>query len=472
MNWPFSHQVILPDDDRMEAYRSDIVLQGNPDAVYRLRDTQDIQELFKFAFAERIPLTFAGSQTSLTGSSVAESGILFSTEQQQKILELHKEQGSSWVKCEPGKNLFELKQTLKEEGLFYPPDPTSQKDASLGGTIATNATGEDSYFFGSTRLFVRSLELILPNGSILNLERRNKSRLNKNKNLGGYDYLGEELDYFIGSEGTLGFISKITLDLLDQEPEYFSALVFFPKNELLFRCLSALHHSEKLSARCIELIDHYSLKLWTEKKSLFEIPQEACSALYIKIFHEKSREEKIQALFDLLLEVHQGGKNLVDACLFIDDENKKSTLRDLRHLIPATINEKSRRYLSEGGGKLGTDWWVPIEKIADAHKQAVQESEDLGLEFCSFGHIGNGHPHFDYVAKNALEKQKAYEMIERQCVRAVQWGGGVAGEHGIGKVKRQLLKIQYTQDQIQKMLKIKHHYDSHGLFGRGNLFYP
>jgi len=145
-------------------------------------------------------------------------------------------------------------------------------------------------------------------------------------------------------------------------------------------------------------------------------------------------------------------------------------LRALRHRIPSAINEALQPYRSQGGVKMGTDWWVPYRKLPNFMDRWDAAITKLGLRTFAFGHVGNGHPHVNFLCCNGDETSRARAIIVDMCRDAVAEGGGVAGEHGLGKLKRDLLPIQWPAETLSRMQNVKRAWDPEGILGRGNMF--
>ncbi len=470
---PFYDKMILANDERIVSFQSDIAMRGAPDAVFLPEKIGDLKEVLQYCHREKLPITFCGNQTSMTGSSVAENGVLISTSKLNKLLDIDKKTGTATA--QPGMLLSDFQESLWQNGFFYPPDPTSRQEASLGATVATNATGEDSLQYGSTRCHIHSLKILLATGEEIILAREPEDRPDKGKNRAGYYLKGSPIDLFIGSEGTLGIFTEITVDLIRNPSNHFAAMAFFPSLASALHSVTKIMSSQyPLEPRCLELMDEECLNILRLRQDCFFIPFNAKAALYFKQEYrsETERETQLNQWLEKLTEFlkNDSAHHLLDATIVATDQNKKVFFRKLRHSIPATMIERANQYTREEGGKIGTDWWVPINNLEKAILTAVKENEDCQLSYCVFGHIGNGHPHFEYIAKNAEEKDKIRQLVLNQCKRAVSWGGGVAGEHGIGKIKKNLLHIQYSPHVIDQMISRKKFFDPHWILGRNTLF--
>jgi len=210
------HKNLISDPKTRAQYARDPVYQGSPDSVFRGTDLQSTSEILNFANQNKTPVTFCGSQTAMTGSGVADSGIALTLNPMAKILDMgtDPQTGEGFAICEPGILLGDLKIQVWDAGFFYPPDPTSFKEATLGGTVATNATGSDTYKYGPTRLYVQELNILTADGTAQTLTRKLPMPLAPAKNKAGYFLAGEDIDHHIGSEGTLGLITQIKIKLL------------------------------------------------------------------------------------------------------------------------------------------------------------------------------------------------------------------------------------------------------------------
>ena len=176
-NLPISTPLIFKGNPEIERYSQDTMMQATPDAVLRARDTQEIREVLQYCNTEKIPVTFCGSQTSMTGASVTGEGLLVSTEKLEKILDVGQIRGKAYATAEPGVIISDLKRAAAHEGWFYPPAPTSQDNARLGATVSTNATGEDSLQYGTTRKYIREIKMWLADGTEKVFSRNSRKSL-------------------------------------------------------------------------------------------------------------------------------------------------------------------------------------------------------------------------------------------------------------------------------------------------------
>lgn len=463
--------LVTRDETVLAGYGSDALFQARPQALARPKSTEEIQRLLAYCNAHGFGVTACGNQTSLTGASVCDQSLLLSMENLSKrwrCREDPQKPGRWLVDAGPAIVLSELQDALAERGFFYPPDPTSRCEILLGSTLATNASGEDSYKYGATRRWVRGITYVRADGTIARAERAPHEEGSSEKGTCGYPIRGSRVDLLIGSEGTLGIITEVTLEVLPFLPKYFALLFFLPSEEEALRQVKRLHESEAFDLRCLEYMDAAALAILAEKG--VEVPEAAGAMLYIKQEFDVDEDEKM-ALWTDYLETLYGAlhcENLMDHALFAGDAATRQRLRGWRHFIPATINERAARLGDLGGGKVGTDWFVPVGRLEEMFARVRRDQGSM--EWVVFGHIGNGHPHFNFIARDAAEYRKARELLLEHCRLAVSLGGGVSGEHGLGKLKAHLLGYQYGETEIQAMLAVKRELDPKGILAPGNIF--
>lgn len=462
--------LILQDDPRIEHYREDTMYRGNPEAVVRVRDKQELKEVLRCCFKKKIPATFCASQTSMTGSSVADEGIVISLEKLKHTLELDSFRNESVVTSSPGVITADLQAFAEAEKKYYPVSPTSRNECTIGANIATNATGEDTFKYGTTRQYVRRLKVFLADGSEKIFEREEKEKINPEKNKAGYlTNWKNPIDLFIGSEGTLGVITELSLAVLPEAAPYFAMMIPFTSNEAALKCVLEIVSRETFQPKALEMIDSFAFQVMKTHSQFPQMNEAANSLLYVKQEYETENEKQRwqEKWFSLL---QNNSTCLASEIVFADTEKQFEAFRHFRHHIPLTINERARVFWPDGGGKVGSDWWVPLPKLLPMMDFFYTSMAEAKLPFMAYAHLGNGHPHTNIFCKNAEEKKRARDILKKACKKAVEFGGGVAGEHGIGKVQRELLSLQHSHKVIEKMKQWKKEYDPYNLLGRGNIF--
>ncbi len=468
--------------------------KGYCDAVVYPENTNDVISILKRANAEKFKVTVCGNRTGLSGGSVPTGGIVLSTEKMNRILEINEEEKFAIV--EPGVLLSDFLKELKPKKLYYPPDPT-ELNCFLGGTVATNASGSKTFKYGPTRDFVIGIEIVLPTGDLLVLERgkyfaqRKKiSLFTENelkveltipslkslptKNTAGYFCREgmDAIDLFIGSEGTLGILTKLSLRLLPAPQKVLSAVIFFISEidglNFIEESRNESYNSRKnkldlsIDALALEYFDKYALNFLRD--DFPNIPKHANSAVW---FEQEVNEESSNQITDLwisLIERHTGDLNHSWIAM---NEKDKSQFVEFRHRISTKVNEfiSSRNFR-----KLGTDFAVPDKELKNFYFQIKNDVSNAGLDYVIYGHFGNSHIHLNMLPKNPMEFELAKNLYNAMCISAIKSGGTFAAEHGVGKNKKELLYKMYDEKVIDEMWRIKQTLDPNLILGNGNIF--
>ncbi len=483
----------LPDE--IENFLSDASnTKGYCDAVYYPETNDDIIEILKRANKEKIYVTVSGNHTGLTGAGVPRGGIVISTERLNKILKINTDEG--FALTQPGVILADFLKEIKAKNFLYPPDPT-EDNCFLGGTVATNASGAKTFKYGPTRNYIEELEIILPDCEILNLKRgvqkaegfnlKLKTESGKiiylelpdlempaTKNASGYFCKKnmDAIDLFIGSEGTLGIITKIKFKIIPAPENLLSCVVFFDdeKNALGFlskaRKLSYLsgeiRQSNTIDALALEFFDEGALKFLS--KDFPQVPADAQSAIWFEQEIKNENEDILLQQWVNLITEFNGNE---DNAWFALTEKDRKNIKEFRHAISWKINE----YMSgKGFTKLGTDVAVPVDKFEEIYFYAKKEVADAGLKFVIYGHFGDAHIHLNILPETEEQFELGKKLYSEICSRAIKSGGTVSAEHGIGKNKTNYLLEMYGEENIKKMAAIKKKLDPNLIFGMGNIF--
>ena len=287
---------LITDQDIIKGFCTDSSnYPGHAEALVRPKSVSEVVEIVKEANSKKIPLTTIGNRSSLTGSAAAPGGWILDTSQMTKIFEINPKEKIAIA--EPGMMLSDFKKTILEQGVFYAPDPTSETQCCFGGSIATNASGSRTFKYGSTRKYVRALEVVLASGEILNIRRPEIE-----KNTFGYLPFQNMVDIFVGSEGTLGVITKIEIELLEKPENFFGGMVFFKTlSDALDFVINVrkglINQTHTVTPRAVELFDHLGLDI-IKPDSPFKIPALAQAAIF---FEQEYRGEEFESFLSLLL---------------------------------------------------------------------------------------------------------------------------------------------------------------------------
>lgn len=487
--------IIKTSSDEIQNYLSDASnLKGNCDAVYFPETETDVISILKEANEKKVKVTISGNGTGLTGARVPQDGIVISTEKMNHIIEINEKEKTATV--EPGVILADFQKLVNEKKLMYPPDPT-ERNCFIGGTVATNASGEKTFKYGPTRSYVLELNIVLANGDLLKLKRgrifatdyslnfktENGSeyvvhlpeyKMPITKNTSGYFAKKnmDAIDLFIGSEGTLGVITKINLQLVDLPEKILSCIIFFSKESdalnFIKRARSISYETRKtnsadsLDALALEFFDKHTLNFLL--KDYTNIPNDSEAAVWFEQEVNSQNEEMLFEEWMKLISKFNGDEESAWFA-FSDSDNKK--IQEFRHTISWKISE----YISQNNlKKLGTDVAVPDEKFEELYYFSKDEVEKEKLPYVVYGHFGNSHIHLNMLPKEDKEYEKGKEVYKKICKKAVELGGTISAEHGIGKLKTEYLVLMYGEENIRKMIEVKKVLDPNLILGVGNIF--
>lgn len=441
-----------------DAYEADASgLHLVPDLVARPESVDDVIEVVRKAASDRTPITCAGAQTSTTGASITDKGILLSLLSLDRISP--PDEKARTINVEPGALVGEIKRTAAAAGLLFAPDPTSEEESTIGGAIACNASGARTFKYGATRRHVRALKVVMASGELIEFRRPDLE-----KNTVGYAFAHDPIDWFIGSEGTLGIVVEAELSLLPLPHHVVGLAVLFRAEHDALNFVIAARESSQLSARCIEYFDGPAIEIARSVSAGF-IPPDATGMVYVEEEISDDLDSTLVRWIELIETIGADFEPLV-----FDGEARLREARRIRHSIPTTMNERGNSFRNSGGRKVSTDWAVPYRKLPEAIETARSLVSRAGIdEPVIYGHAGNGHPHQNFVARDARELAGIEAVVEETLRRVLALGGTVAAEHGIGKIKRKWLPLQMNALQISMMTAVKSELDPLGLLAPGNI---
>ena len=419
-----------------------------PEAVLLAQNTDEISAVLRYCCQKGIAVTPRGAGTGLCGGCVAvRGGIVLSTERMKRVLEVDEKNMTATV--EPGVLLMEFPKALEGTGLFYPPDP-GEKTATMGGNAMTNAGGMRAVRYGVTRDYVLGMEVVLSSGEILTLGGKNV------KTSSGYSLI----DLLVGSEGTLGILTKLTVKLIPEPKANISLLIPFDD---LDTCIGAV--PAVLGCGCeptaVEFMEREVIAC-AETYLGKQFPDASADA-YLLVRLDGASVEALRPAMDRLtdLALSIGARDV----LLADTDERKESIWNARGAFLEAI-KNSTTVMDE------CDVVVPRERIADFVRQSGQIGREAGVRICSFGHAGDGNLHI-YVCKDAMEDQawaKALEQVmDRLYAAARNLGGEVSGEHGIGHAKREFLRESLGETQMALMRGIKSVFDPAGILNPGKV---
>jgi len=483
---------------------------GSAERLVFAKTEADIAAVLSECAASATPVTVSAARTGIVGGAVPFGGVVLSTEAMKTVGEVtgSGDGAEAAVTVGPGVTIDELAERLAGTGYFYPPDPT-ERTATIGATVATNASGARTYAYGPTREFVRAARVVLACGEVLALSRGGGPRFDADgrlevelasgevvelalpgyeqpevKNVAGY-YVRpgmELLDLFIGSEGTLGVLSQVELGLAP-EPEGVLTCLAFTSDEAGALSLTEALRAHEPGALAIEYFDSRALALLRRKREAdgpgSEVPElpggaggaEGAGAALSFEFAYASEDELdgLAAELEALLPSH--GSSMDDTWAAFDADEAER-IKAFRHAVPEAVNSAiaERKRTDASLYKVGTDMAVPAAGLAEMLAFQSAKLAEGGFEHVVFGHIGDGHLHVNILPSDAAELARAKELYMELARKAVELGGTVAAEHGIGKIKHAFLEMMYGAGAVEEMRAVKRSLDPAGILGRGNIF--
>ena len=448
------------DADIRRAYSSDasgVIMV--PDAVARPGTVDEVIELLQRASSERTCVTPAAGQTSTTAASITDRGTLLSLRGLQRVIDI--DCAAHTARVEPGVLVGDLRRACAAEGLLLTPDPTSEEECSVGGAVACNASGARSLRYGATRPYVRSLRVALASGEVVTLRRPMLE-----KNTVGYALAHDPIDWFVGSEGTLGVILEVELSLLPLPESVTGLALAFADEAGALAFVAAARDDTTVHPRCLEFFDERALAIARSADDDPSWAQGAGALAYV----EEVPPAGVEPALDEWLALAERHGAIVDDARVYEGEAALRDARRIRHAVPAHMNARGDSHRADGGRKVSTDWAVPYRRLGEALQVARRLADDAGIEQAvAYGHAGNGHPHQNFIARNAGELATIEKVVEATLREVIAMGGTVAAEHGIGKLKRKWLPLQMSPLQVRGMQAIKRELDPQGILAPGNV---
>ena len=431
---------ILPDAGRVvtdgieERYLSDTLgrLRGRAAALVFVESTEEVSGILREAHRRGVPVTPRGAGTNLVGSTVpADGGIVLDFTRMNRILELDRD--TMTVTVEPGILLEDLQRYVENEGLFYPPDP-GEKASTIGGNISTNAGGMRAVKYGVTRDYVRGLEVVLADGTVMTVGGKNVK-----------DASGLSLkNLFIGSEGTLCVITKCILRLIPKPAFSKSALVPYPDLESGIRSVLTVLQAD-VNPTAVEFIQRDVVKLGEDFSGVRYPRPDAGS--YILLTFDGRRTEVESALEDIReLTLRTGALEFIP----LDDPGYAADIWKVRGALVKAVEAASEQE--------PVDIVVPISRTAEFIRFVRRTEAESGLRMVSFGHAGDGNVHLCVVRGDRSEEAWRTDLraaMEKVYAKACELGGVPCGEHGIGLSKRHYFLRETAKENIAAMNRIK-----------------
>ncbi|MCQ2079244.1 MAG: FAD-binding oxidoreductase [archaeon] len=489
-------------------------IRGHADEVVIVENEEDIIETVRTSGR----ITISGMRTGMCGGSVPYGGTVLSLERLDRVLGVGEDERGFFVRVQPCVTVRQLNDFIRRrgylsvpfvtegaaermssdpDGFFYPVDPT-ELNGSLGGNIASNASGSRTFKYGPTRNWVRRVRVVLSDGSVLDVTRgelRAEGRIIRIPFADGireiplptYDYnmavkntTGlfvedgmDAVDLFVGSEGMFGVIVEADLYLASAHP-LISNIVFLPNDGDAYS-LSKDFRSSGVVPEFLEFFDSGSLDLIRSSRrddprftEMPDIPDTAGSALFFDLPMDDDLCSSYARLEPL---IRRYGGSLADSWCGHELKDRQRFF-SFRHSVPQTIFEYVARLKGSSApriNKMGTDMSVPLDRLDEMMAFYDSKIKEYGLEYVIFGHIGNGHPHVEIILKDMDDYAKAKACYVELARRAIELGGSPSAEHGIGKLKVDYVTMMYGEDGVEEIRAVKRAMDPENIFNDGNV---
>lgn len=446
-------EFVFTDEECLNNYAHDETenLHFLPDIVIKPRTAQEISQIMLICNQYKIPVTPRGAGTGLSGGALPQhGGVLISFERMNSIIEI--DERNLQVTTEPGVITEVLQNAVKEKGLFYPPDPSSRGSCFIGGNIAENSGGPKAVKYGVVKDYVLNLEVVLPTGEII------WTGANVLKNSTGYNLT----QLIVGSEGTLGLVTKIVLKLLPY-PKY-DLLMLAPFNDLqkAGAAVSAIFRAG-FTPSALELVEINALKIVSKFVDSTVVPvsdnMEAHLIIELDGNHPETLMAEMEAIAVLLEEFDCG------ELFFADDAQQKAELWKLRRRVAEAVKL--------AGYTIEEDTVVPRAALPELIKGVKELGIKYDFEVVCYGHAGDGNLHIRIKKAGSIYSLNNPEVIPAlkalfNLVKSL--GGTISGEHGIGLVQKEYMDIVFNKATLEIMRGIKRTFDPNNILNSGKIF--
>ncbi|MDD5597069.1 MAG: FAD-linked oxidase C-terminal domain-containing protein [Victivallaceae bacterium] len=448
--------LIYNDPENLEAFSHDEIpgfkYRHMPEAAVRPETTEEIVRIMKLANREMIPVTPRGAGSGLSGGAVpVRGGIVILADRMNKILEIDTE--NMMITVEPGVVSNEINERLKEHGLFYAGYPMSLETCYIGGNVAENAGGGKAVKYGVTSRYVLGLEVVTPTGEVVKLGGK------LIKNVTGYDLI----QLLVGSEGTLGFFTKIILKLMPLPKAQADLLCLFETIEEAIGLVPRIITETGVVPTSIEFMDQASVI--TACNYLNEtIPYENCGAMLLLTF-DGSDMEQVEKDYEAVGKFIE--KNQVQEIYVADNPTTSERIWKIRRNIAEAFNLISAR-------QSGEDLVVPPAQIPDLLADFQEIIKKYGILLPCFGHAGDGNIHARIICPPEWNDEKweaaLPEILEDVYRKTVALGGMLSGEHGIGCKRRKYIGRFISEEHLNLLRMIKKSFDPNNIMNPGKVF--
>jgi glycolate oxidase len=431
---------VLTDRHDLRTYESDGLRHyKRPPAVAVLPGSADeVCDLVRACYEVKVPWVARGAGTGLSGGSIpVEDGVLIVLTRLNGILEVDLD--NQRVVVEPCVTNSAISKAVGPSH-FYPPDPSSQVVSTIGGNVAENSGGLHCFKYGFTTNYVTGLEIVLPDGEVVTLG-------GKELDPPGYDLVGA----FVGSEGTLGIATKITLRVIPEAEAHRTMVGYFEGIEQAGQAVTDVVAAGIVPA-AIEIMDQLTIEA-TESWTHAGYPLDVGAALIIEL---DGSEAECDARFDDVMEIYK--RNGASDTRVAEDEDERALIWKARKAAFAAMGYVSPYYYVQ-------DSVIPRTRLAEVLEQINELSEEYGFKVANVFHAGDGnlHPLVCYDARNEGELEKAEELSGKIVIACVEAGGSITGEHGVGLDKKELMTEMFSEADLEAFQRLRCAFDPDGL---------
>jgi len=444
---------VLTDTEQLERCASDETedLHFLPQIVLQPETVEQVSGIMRYCNEHLIPVTPRGAGTGLSGGALpVQGGVVLDMKRFNKVLHIDKR--NFQVTTEPGVITQVLMDAVKDEGLFYPPDPASKGSCFIGGNVSENSGGPRAVKYGVVKDYVLNIEMVLPNGEII------WTGANVLKNATGYNLT----QLVVGSEGTLGVITKIVLRLIPAVKHDLLLLVPFRSAVQACEAVNAIFIAG-YTPSALEFMERDALE-WSMKyvqSTGVDLPEDIQAHLLIEVDgnHMDQLYKDAEAISEIVQKFDTG------EILFADSHEQKQMLWTLRRKVGEAVKSNSI-YKEE-------DTVVPRAELPELLRIIKETGKQYGFQSVCYGHAGDGNLHVNIVKGNMSDKDWQHKLPEGIRVlfkEVVRLGGTISGEHGIGLVQKNYMDIAFNSVQLGLMKQIKHVFDPNGILNPGKIF--
>ncbi|MFH0939304.1 MAG: FAD-linked oxidase C-terminal domain-containing protein [Planctomycetota bacterium] len=448
---------VMTAEEDLQAYHSDETrIPFPPECVVFPETTGQVSEIMKFATRYRIPVTPRGGGSGLTGGALpVQGGILLVTTRMNRILEIDK--ANMTATAQPGIILKEFQTVILKEGLFYPPDPNSFESCCLGGTIAENAGGPKTVKYGVTSNYVMGLEVVLPDGEIIRTGGKNR------KCVAGYDLT----KLFIGSEGTFGVVTEITVRLIGNPEAVRTMVALFPDFRDAARAVAAIM-AAKIIPSTLEFLDILAIRLVRKFLNM----SVSCAVDYLLLEAGENSAFLLIEVDGLEAELEANLREIGRICMenqagetrILTTQSERDRIWLVRRSIKTSITAVCKYEVSE-------DIVVPIAMIPNMTECLQVIAKEFDVDILNYGHFGDGNMHVNILSYEGTPEhmKKMDKIVARVFDETLKRGGTISGEHGIGVTKADFLENEVGTRVMQLYAGLKNVFDPLGILNPGKM---